>query len=100
MGKREQRIIPETAIIPLIIEIPEKPNCEYIIPAKIGDIKPITLMPIKLRAVPLPSLPLGTLSIVAAVIIGITEKKNMPNKVISITNPNPSSNIRKRNKYI
>ena len=55
-------------------------------------------MPIKFKAVPLPSLPLGTLSIVAAVTIGITEKKNIPNKPINITKPNPSSKIRNKNK--
>ena len=54
----------------------------------------------KFKAVPLPSLPFGTLSIVAAVTIGMTEKKNIPNNPIRITSPKPSSKIRNKNKYI
>ena len=69
-------------------------------PAKRGERKPTTDIPIKFNAVPLPSDPSGTLSIVAAVIIGITEKKNIPKREIKTINPIPVLKIKNRNRKI
>ena len=88
--------MPKVAIAPQKITTADQPSASKSAPAAIGDSAPITAPPVNIMAVADPSVPTPTWSMAAAVIMGITEKKNSPKVARSMVNASPSCASRNR----
>ena len=88
--------MPKVAIAPQKITTAGQPSASKSAPAAIGDSAPITAPPVNIMAVADPSVPTPTWSMAAAVIMGITEKKNRPRVARRIVKASPSCASRNR----